>query len=524
MDKARLAAALSILLAGACILPAAAPASSAVLVFGKSKDAKTLDPGLIDEGNSSMVVNQIYESLLRYKPGTLQLEPSLAESLPEVSRNGLELTFKLRKGVRFHDGTPFNADAVLFSFQRQNDKNNPFNKYGPWKHWTSKGWASTDKSVGIIKDIDKVDDHTVKILLNAPDTTVTYKFALYFTSIVSPTAARKYGPDLKNNPVGTGPFQFVKWQKDDQITVKRFDGYWGPKPRLGGIIFKVIPDEQTRNLALKKGEVDIIESPGPEGLKMLEKEPGVKILQGSLLSVGYLSLNCETGPFANKQLRQAFSCAVDRREILKTVYGKLGVANKLPMPDILWGFDKTIKDYEYDPARAKALIKAAGVATPIKVNFVYYPGFRPYNPNGQKVAEIVQAQVAQAGFDVSIRTYESGTYWDIVDAGKFDVAENGWSGEGDPDDFLYALFTNGIENASRWHNKAYLDLVTRAKMAPGIKERTKLYYQAEKIMMEDAPALTLARGFEFRPMSRKVEGYTIYPNNKIYLSGVALGK
>ena len=510
----------SLVITGLALAAAAPP----MLVFAKSKDAKTLDPGLIDEGNSSMVVNQIFETLLRYKPGTVQLEPSLAESMPDLSKNGLEETFHIRKGVQFHDGTPLNADAVVFSFQRQNDKNHPFNKFGPWKQWNSKGWSTTDKHVGIIKDIVKVDEHTVKVLLNAPDTTVTYKFAHYFTAIVSPTAVQKYGADFKNNPVGTGPFQFVKWQKDDQITVKRFEGYWGPKAKLGGVIFKVIPDEQTRNLALKKGEADVIESPGPEGIKMLEQDPGIKIQQGNLLSVGYLNLNCETGPFANKLLRQAFSHAVNRAEILQTVYGKLGVAAKLPLPDLLWGYDKKIKDYEYDPAKALALVKAAGVPTPVKVTFIYYPGFRPYNPNGQKVAEIVQAQAAKAGFEVSVRTFESGTYWDNVDAGKFDICENGWSGEADPDDFLYTLFTVGVENASRWHNPAYLDLVTRAKQVQGIPERTKLYYQAEKILMDDAPALVLARGLEFRPMSRKVQGYTIWPNNKIYLSGVSLDK
>jgi len=522
MVKKRLLAAIAALVTGVMTL-AAAPGGD-LLVYGKSKDARFLDPGLIDEGNSSMVTCQMFESLLRYKPGTTEIEPCLAESLPAVSKNGLELTFKLRKGVKFHDGTPLNADAVVFSLMRQNDKNHPFNKFGPWNHWVSKGWAATATRPGIIKDVVKVDDGTVKVLLNAPDATVFYKFALYFTSIVSPTAAQKFQGEFRKNPVGTGPFQFVKWQKDDQIMLKRFDGYWGPKAKLAGIIFKVLPDEQGRIMALKRGEAEMIEPPAPSGLQTLEADPSVKIQQGNLLSIGYLAMNCETGPFVNKQLRQAFNYGVNRQEILKTVYGKMGVAEKLPLPSLLWGYDKSIPDYAFNPEKAKALVKASGVPTPIKVNMVYYQGYRPYNPNGQKVAEIIQAQLKAVGFDVSIRTYESGTYWDNVNAGKFDVCGDGWSGEADPDDFLFGLFTDGVENAGRWRNKAYVDLVTRAKVVSGIKERTRLYAQAEKILMDDAPVLVLARGLIFQPMSQRVKGYIIYPNGKIYLSGVSLDK
>ena len=189
--KRTLTTALSMILAGAMTLTAAAP----MLVYGKPKDAKVLDPGLIDEGESSRVATQIFESLLQYKPGTTDLMPCLAESMPTISPDGLELTFKIRKGIKFHDGTPLNADAVVFSLKRQNDKSHPFNQFGPWKYWSSKGWSATDKNPGIIKDVVKVDDSTVKVLLNKPDSTVLYNFTLYFTGIVSPTAAQKLGAD-----------------------------------------------------------------------------------------------------------------------------------------------------------------------------------------------------------------------------------------------------------------------------------------------------------------------------------------
>jgi ABC-type transport system substrate-binding protein len=521
--KKILAATLCALLAGSFALTAAG-SKGGMLVYGKPKDARSLDPGNIDEGNSSMVASQIFESLLTYKPGTTEIIPWLAKEMPTISKDNLELTFRLRPGVKFHDGTPMNADAVVFSLKRQNDKSHPFNQYGPWKYWSSKAWAATDKDPGIVKDIVKVDDLTVKVVLNKADMSVLYNFTLYFTAVVSPTAAMKLGPEFKNHPVGTGPFQFVEWQKDSHVALKRFEGYWGPKAKVEGVIFKVFPDEQARVLALKKGEADVIDPPGPEGMKTIEADPNLKLHRGDVLSIGYLCLNCESGPFVNKKLREAFVQGVNRKQILDSVYGKTGVAEKLPLPSLLWGYDKKLPDYTYSPDKAKALVKASGVATPIKVNLIYLPAWRPYNPNGKQIAEIIQAQLKPIGFDVTIQTYDIGTYWDNVDAAKFDVCQTGWTGEGDPDDYLFNLFTQGYNNSGRWHNKEYEDLVTKAKLVSAQKDRAALYYKAEKVMMNEAPILMLARGVEFRPMNKRVEGWTTYPTGKMNLALVSLSK
>jgi len=521
--KLKLMAALCVLIAGALVLPAATPKAGGMLIYGKSKDARSLDPGGVDEGNSSMVVSQMFESLLTYKPGTTEIIPWLATSYA-FSKDNLELTFKLRPGVKFHDNTPMNADAVVFSLKRQNDKTIPFNQFGPWKYWSSKGWSATEKDPGIIKDIVKVDDMTVKIVLNKPDTTVLYNFALYFTAIVSPTAAMKAGAEFKNHPVGTGPFMFGEWQKDSHVALKRFEGYWGTKANLAGIIFKVFPDEQARILALKKGEADIMDPVGPEGMKTIEADPSLKTVKGDVLSIGYLSLNCETGPFVDKKLRQAFNYAVNRKQILDSVYGKTGVALKLPMPELLWGYDKSVPGYDFNLAKAKALVKASGVPTPVKINIIYLPAWRPYCPSGKRIAEILQAQLKEAGFEANLQTFDIGTYWDTLDAGKFDVGMTGWTGEGDPDDYLYNLFTEGYNNSARWKNKEYVDLVTKAKMVSGIPERSKLYAKAERILMEEASVCVLARGVEFRPMNAKVNGWITYPTGKMNLAPVWMDK
>ena len=223
--KHKLVAALCLMIvAGAMTVSAADPKAGGTLIMGKPKDARTLDPGVCDEGNSSMIITNMFQPLLTFKPGTSELIPCLASAMPVVSKDNMEITFKIRQGVKFHDGTPMDVDAVGFSLKRQNDKSDPFNKFGPWNYWSGKGWSATDKKPGIVKDIVKVDEQTVKILLNVPDQSIMYNFALYFTGIVSPTAVKKYGAEFKNHPVGTGPFQFVEWVKDDHVALKRFDG------------------------------------------------------------------------------------------------------------------------------------------------------------------------------------------------------------------------------------------------------------------------------------------------------------
>lgn len=514
---------LSLLLAGALVVSAADSKTGGTLVFGKGADARTLDPGTTAEGNSSQVCTQIFESLLAHKPGTTEIVPCLAESY-SLSKDATEITFNLRPGVFFHDGTLMDADAVVFSLKRQYDKSVPFNQFGPWKGWNSKGWAATDKGPGLIKDIIKVNNMVVKVVLNRPDAPIVYNFTLYFTSIVSPTAANKFGADFKKNPVGTGPFQFVEWQKDSVVVLKRFDKYWGQKTFLDGMIFKVIPDPQARVLALAKGEVDMIEPTTPESMKIIESNPNLKFNRGESNAVGWLHLNCESGPFTNKMLRQAFAYAVNRKEILNSVYGKMGLYEKFPMPSHIWAYDNNLPDYEFSIQKAKKYIQSSGLKPPIRVNLLYLPVFRPYNPNGKKAAEILQAQLKVVGIEANLLTYDEGTYWDNVDGGKFDISMAGWAGESDPDDWLYTMFTDGYLNASRWHNKNFIDLVTKAKGVVSIAERSKLYYKAERILQEEVPVVVLGRAVEFMPMSNKVQGWKTYPNARRNFSIVYFNK
>ncbi|MFW5799247.1 MAG: ABC transporter substrate-binding protein [Spirochaetota bacterium] len=499
------------------------------LIYGKSQSAIALDPGVVDEGGSSTVVSQIYESLLTYNPGTAEIVPHLAKSY-EISDGGKTITFKLREDVKFHDGTTMDADAVVFSLERQNNREHPFHKHGPWKYWSSKGWSDrynddgSIKSEGLIESIEKVDDYTVQITLSEPDSSILYNFALYFTAIVSPTAAEKYGEDFKKNPVGTGPFKFVQWVKDDTTILERNEDYWGKKAYLERLIFKIYPDNASRVLALEKGEADIIDTPDRDNLERLAAMDRIKIQKKEGLTVGYVAINVEQEPFNDVRVRQAVNHAVNKEEIIKGVYGILGEPGKVPLPPSLWGYNKEKSDYEYNPEKAKELLKEAGYEDGFEFDLFAMKETRPYNPNPSKVAEIMQAQLADVGLKANIVTYEIGTYWDKVDAGEFDLAMTGWSGEGDPDDFLYNLFTKGYLNSSRWYNDEYINLVTKAKTETTIEGRAKLYKDAQEILLEEAPIVMLAYGMLIQPMKESVNGFVIYPSTKLELKSVWIEK
>ncbi|TFG57779.1 MAG: ABC transporter substrate-binding protein [Spirochaetales bacterium] len=496
--------------------PAAAATDSkagGVLIFGRSGDAVGLDPAREDDGESFYIADNVYETLVAFKPGTTEIIPALAESWT-ASVNGLEYTFKLRKGVKFHDGTTFTADAVVFSIGRQFKQESPYYNYGPWKYW---GYMDMDN---IIQDVVKVDDYTVKFILKKQEAPFIANLGMNFAAIVSPAAAEKYQEDFFNNPVGTGPFKFVSWAKDDNIVVERFNDYWGPKAYLDRVIFKVVPDATARYLALKKGEVDLIDFPSAEDLPAIEGDANMNVIHQEGLNVGYLAFNCLKKPFDNKLVRQAINYAINKQEIITGVYGKAGSVAKNPMPPTLWSYNNNIKDYEYNPEKAKQLLAQAGLKDGFSTTLWAMPVSRPYNPNARKIAEIMQAQLAKVGIKAEIVSYEWGTYLDKVDHGEHVMAMLGWTGDnGDPDNFLFALLSIPAAeipagNIAFWKNTAFNDLVVQAKENPDVKKRTELYMKAQEVFKEEAPWVTIAHSVVYAPMKKSVQDFLLSPLGK----------
>ena len=367
-----------------------APAfAGGVLVFGSSGDAVRLDPGDVTDGESIQRMDNIFEGLVEYKPGTTEVEPCLATSW-EFSKDGKEITFHLRKGVKFHDGTDFNADAVVFSLARQYDTKNPFHQYGEWTYW---GYMFSD-----IKEVQKIDDYTVKLVLKRKNASIMTSMAMFTVNIVSPTNAKKYKGDAFKHPVGTGPFKFVEWVKDDHITLEANKNYWRGRPKLDKLIFKVIPDPSARLMALETNQVQGIEYPNPADFDRIKKNTNLTLMTQPGMNIGYMAMNTGYGyvdknqngrrdadepwvktpnyyePLTKKKVRQAINYAIDKESIVKNLYMGTAVVAKNGMPPFMLGYNDKIEDYSYDPAKAKELLKEAGYPNGFEVTLVIAVG------------------------------------------------------------------------------------------------------------------------------------------------------
>ncbi len=483
--------------------------SGGIIVFARSGDSVGLDPARETDGESFYGSHQIFDTLVEFKPGTTEIIPALATSW-DVSSDGLTYTFHLRKGIKFHDDTPFNSDAVVFSYMRQLDENHPFHKYGPWKYW-----GYMDMSA-IIDTIEAVDKYTVQFNLKKVEAPFIANLAMDFAAIVSPTAYKANPEGFASNPVGTGPFKFVSWTKDSDIVLDRNPDYWEPV-YLDRVILKVIPDATARWLALQKGEVDIIDFPAADDLPAMQSNPDIQLIQQAGLNVGYLAMNTQKKPYDDKRVRQAMNHAINRDEIIKAVYGSAGQPAKNPIPPTMWSYNDDIESYSYDVEKAKALLTEAGYQDGFKTEIWAMPVARPYNPDARKIAEIMQAQLAKINVEVEIITYEWGTYLDKTDSGEHQAAMLGWTGDnGDPDNFLFVLLSIPAAevpagNIAFWKNEAFNDLIVQAKETAGQDKRTQLYREAQEIFHEEAPWVPIAHSVVTVPAKNKVKDFLIYP-------------
>ncbi len=480
-----------------------------VLVFARSGDSVGLDPARETDGESFYASHQIFDTLVEFKPGTTEVIPALATDWM-ISSDGLTYTFTLRKGVKFHDGTDFNADAVVFSYMRQLDENNEYYEYGPWKYWGYMDMSS------IIETITAVDEYTVEFKLKKIEAPFIANLAMDFAAVVSPTAYMADPEGFATNPVGTGAFKFVSWTKDSDIVLERNEDYWQPV-YLDRVILKVIPDATARWLALQKGEVDLIDFPASDDLPAMTENPNINLIQQAGLNVGYLALNTLKKPYDDKRVRQAMNYAINRDEIIKAVYGSAGQPAKNPLPPTMWAYNDSIQPYPYDIAEAKALLEEAGYPDGFKTELWAMPVARPYNPDARKIAEIMQAQLAKIDVEVEIISYEWGTYLDKTDNGEHQAAMLGWTGDnGDPDNFLFVLLSIPAAevpagNIAFWKNEEFNDLIVEAKQTADQATRARLYMKAQEIFHEEAPWVTIAHSVVTVPASIAVKDFVIYP-------------
>lgn len=482
-----------------------------IIIFGKSKDAITLDPADSTDGESSAVIVNIFEPLLRFKKEQTIVEPALAASW-QVSEDKLTWSFKLRQGVKFHDGTPLDAAAVKFNYDRQKDENSPWRFKGKFEYW--------HLFFGSVESIEAPQPDTVVFKLNRPDATFLTNLALFNMGISSPTAIQKYGEDYFKHPVGTGPFYMKTWIRNEKILLKRFADYWGEPAKIEMLIFKPVPDNAVRLLELENGSINVLDGINPDDVPRIRKNPELSLLTQPGLNVGYLAMNNLKPPFDNVKVRQAINHAVNKKALVDAFFagGSLGTAAKNPMPSTIWGYNDQIQPYAYDPQKAKQLLAEAGLPNGFKAKLWAMPIARPYMPQPQRIAEAIQADLKAVGINTEIVSFEWGTYLDKLSNGEHDIALGGWIGDnGDPDNFLYTMLDkNNTEKGSAanyafYRGEAVHDLLVKAQQVYDQQERTRLYEQAQVLIHQDAPWVPLFHSTQMMATESGVKGFYLHP-------------
>ncbi len=507
------------------------------LVYCSEGSPEGFQPQFFSTGTTFDAVSvPIFNRLVEFDTGTTNVIPALAQSW-DVSADGKVYTFKLRHGVKFHSNaqfTPsrdFNADDVVWSWSRMADDANPFHKMT-----TGQTFAYFDDMgmKNIVDRVEKLDDYTVRYTLKRPEAPFLADMAMDFASILSKeyfeSMQKKGTPNAADvYPIGTGPFEYVSYQKDATIRYKAFDRYWGGRPKLDSLVFSITRDATTRYAKLKTGECHVMAFPKPADLAEMRKDPALSLQQKEGLNIGYIAFNVEKKPFDKKLVRQALNMAVDKEAILKAVYQGQGQVAKNPIPPILWSYNDAVKDYPYDPAKAKAMLAEAGYPNGFEIDLWYLPVTRPYNPDGKRMAELVQADWEKIGVKTRLVTYEWAEYRKRSKTGEQGAMMFGWSGDnGDPDNFFVPLLgceaVKGGGNVARWCDKRFEDLVVKAAQTPDKAARAKLYAEAQLIFKEEAPWITIAHSVRFDPLRKEVKGYKMDATAHHYFTHVDLVK
>ncbi len=515
---ARLVLPVLLLVCGAACSPDSGEVPAGVFIVGQVAEPKSLDPATVTAVNDFRILVNLYEGLVRYAPDSLEVEPAIAESWT-ISDDGTVYTFKLREGLTFHDGTPVNAAAVKFTFDRMLDENHPMHEEtGPFP---------LAFFFAAIEEVEAVDERTVRFTLEEPYAPFLSNLAYPPGMIVSPAAVREYGARFGRHPVGSGPFAFEAWESNVKVVLQAFPGYRNETESARVLIFRPITDGNARVAAMLSGDLDLMVEAPPDSLALFEGNGGqFTVHRQAGPHVWFLILNTATEPFSDKRMRQAVNLAVDKQAIVSSVLQGTATVAAGPTPAAFgWAHNDALEPWPYDPERAKALIDAAGYDGEPLVFYVAEGGSGMLQPIAMATA--IQADLKQVGIPSVIETYEWNTYLGRVNSGleEADMAEMAWM-TNNPDTLPYlALRTaafpdEGGFNSGYYSNPKVDALIEEARIATDRAERAELYKEMQEIVHEDAPWLFVANWKQHAVTGADVRGFDLHPSFLLFLQDV----
>ncbi len=534
--------------------PPAPAVAGGTFIFGRGGDSVQLDPAIVTDGESFRVTGQCLEPLYQYEPGTTKPVPALATECT-ANEDSTEWTCQLREGVKFHDGTDFNADAVIFNFDRWRFTDHPQHFESQVFEYYEYMWGGFDDA-SFITNVEKVDDYTVKFILSEPLAPFLANLAMDMFAISSPAAIEQAGEDYGTPAVGcvgTGPFKFVEWVEGDHITAVANDDYWGGRPTIDEIVWRVIPDDSARFLALKAGDIHALEQATAEDIAAADADPELYVNPKPALNTGYLAFNYKIQEFQDPLVREAVAHAINRQGLVDAFYGPYGEPASNFLPPLVWGHNDAIEDWAYDPDLSKQLLADAGfpdglsevtiaedvvdaegnvvyaAGDKIPLKLYYMPVTRFYYPSPKEIGEAMAADLAKAGIVTELELAgDWPTYLGLRRNGLLvGLYMLGWGGDnGDPDNFHNYFFGFGgadKEGAPEewvkspdpregfYANQEVASLLYQAATNPDQAERQAIYEQVEVLLHDDVARLWIVHNNTPLLFSSKISGYVPQP-------------
>ncbi|KQR39231.1 MULTISPECIES: ABC transporter substrate-binding protein [unclassified Microbacterium] len=510
-------------------------------VFAASSDPASLDPAFAQDGESFRVSRQIFEGLVGTEPGTADPAPLLAESW-ESSEDGMSHTFTLKEDVTFHDGTPFNAEAVCANFDR-------------WFNWTGlaaseafgyyynklfKGYADNPADA-VYKSCTPDGDYSVTIDLNKPFAGFVASLSLPSFAMQSPSALQEFGADdvsgsaeapvlseyAMGHPVGTGPYQFDEWAPGEQVSLKAYGDYWGDAGQIDEIIFRTIDDPTARRQALESGSIDGYDLVGPADTQALEDD-GFTMVSRPPFTILYLAFNQAIPELQDPKVREALSYAVDKDALISQVLPE-GTEKAIEfVPDTVNGYNPDVTTYDYDPEKAKSLLAEAGYdeANPLKLTFNYPVNVsRPYMPDPEQIFTVLSSQLSEVGVETTPVSEEWVEYLDrTTGTSDHGIHLLGWTGDyNDTDNFVGVFFG---QQSSEWgfDNPELFQKLNEARGVSNLEDQTALYEEINEMVAQFIPGVPLAHPAPTLAFDPRVESYPASPVNDEVFTDIVLTK